>query len=432
MSASIKQIAQVKAALLLWVMSSSYVAAAIWTVDVQGSDSNAGTAAAPFQTWQRAVDVANPGDVIEIRSGRYDVVANRREGVYVTRSGTPARPIFLRGVGATPPLLNCEKLTYSGSLYCINMSANDWVLERVQVRGAKQPSAQAFATGVQLTSTQRVRLVQVQSFEHEGTGIRIVGDARENTVDRCDSFRNYDPLNGGGNADGIAVAFTEVSATGNRVIASRAFENSDDGFDLFQAEAAVRLQENYSFRNGYVPQTMLVAGNGDGYKLGSNTAAPAHEIVRNLAFANRSRGFDANGASGAMRVLHNTAWQLAGPPFSFQQSVSHMLRNNLAFGGSNQLAATVDSVTNSWNLQVSVDANDFESLNISLASAERDSAGGLPAPQLLALSADSDLVDRGSLLAGFSFSGLAPDLGARERSEPIFASGFEFPIASAR
>jgi hypothetical protein len=413
------------AARTLGMLICTSLQAETWTVDPAGNDGAAGTPAAPFQSWQRAADVANPGDVIEVRSGRYDINAFRREGVFITRSGTQAAPITLRGVGATPPVLNCEQLRYSGSLYCINISANDWILERVSVRGAKQPSAQAFATGIQLTNSRRVRLTRLQTYENEGTGIRIVGDARDNVVDRCDSYRNYDPLNSGGNADGIAIAFTDVTATGNIVLASRAFENSDDGFDLFEAQAAVRLQENYAFRNGYIPQTTTTAGNGDGYKLGSNSAAPMHQIIRNLAFANRLRGFDANGASGPLLLWHNSAWQTAGPPFSLQQPVAHQLRNNLAFGGVNQLSSTVDVLSNSWTLPVFVDANDFESLDIAAAAAPRDSSGALPAATLLALRADSDLIDQGQVLAGSMFSGAAPDLGARERADVGFADGFE-------
>ncbi len=372
------------------------VSAATWTVDPNGDDAAAGSALAPFKSWQRAANVANPGDVIEVRSGRYPINAFRREGVFITRSGAPGAPVTLRGIGAAPPVLDCAQLSYSGSLYCINNEASDWVLERIDVRGARQPSAGAFATGIQLSGTQRVRLSLVNSFEHEGTGIRIVGDSRDNVVDRCDAYRNYDPLNAGGNADGIAVAFTDSTATGNQILASRAFENSDDGFDLFLAEGAVRLEGNTSFRNGYQPGTPIAAGNGDGFKLGSNVSGPAHLILRNLAFANRTRGFDANGASGALVLNHNSAWQLNGPPFSLIQPVAHRLRNNLSFGSANAFDTAVDAQSNSWSLPVVVDADDFESLDVQTAAAP-----------LLALRTGSDLVDRGVILPGYSYSGAA-------------------------
>ena len=47
------------------------VAATARYVAVNGDDSNAGTLAAPLQTVQRAVDLAQPGDTIFIRGGTY-------------------------------------------------------------------------------------------------------------------------------------------------------------------------------------------------------------------------------------------------------------------------------------------------------------------------------------------------------------------------
>jgi Protein of unknown function (DUF1565) len=394
-------------------------------VDTAGDDAAAGTIAAPFRTWQRAADVANPGDLIEINSGTYAISGNRRDGVKIVRSGTLLAPIILRGVGTTPPVLDCAGLTYSGSIYCLQIEANDWQIERVAVRCAKQPAQLAYATGIQLSSTQRVVLRRVEAFEHEGTGIRIVGDARGNRLERCDSYRNFDPLNSGGNADGVDISFLDSTAVGNVVVESRAFQNSDDGFDLWMAEAAVRLEANYAFGNGYIPGTNSVAGNGDGFKLGMNTTGPRHQVIRNLAFANRSRGFDANGASGSVDVINNTAWQIGGPPFSFVQAVGHRLRNNVSFGASNSLDAAVDVLSNSWTLPVVVNSLDFQNLDIAAAASNRGPFGDLPAVSLLALTSTSDLIDQGVVIAGISYNGVAPDLGAREFAAVEFANGFE-------
>jgi hypothetical protein len=407
------------------LLAMSWANAATWRVDPAGDDAAAGTSAAPFRTWQRAVDVANPGDLIDINSGNYAVSGNRRDGVRIVRSGTPVAPIVLRGIGNSPPVLDCSGLTYSGSIYCLQIEANDWQIEGVAVRGAKQPAPLAYATGIQLSSAQRVVLRRVESFEHEGTGIRIVGDARGNRLERCDSYRNYDPLNGGGNADGFDISFLDTTAAGNVVMESRAFANSDDGFDLWMAEAAVRLEANYAFSNGYIPGTDSVAGNGDGFKLGMNTTGPRHQVIRNLAFANRSRGFDANGASGAVDVINNTAWQIGGPPFSFVQAVGHRLRNNVSFGASNSLHAAVDVMSNSWTLPVVVNSLDFQSVDVAAAALTRGTLGELPATTLLALNGNSDLIDQGVLIVGISYNGIAPDLGAREFAATEFANGFE-------
>lgn len=59
---------------------------AVWYVDPAGSDSNPGTPAAPLQTLQRAADVVNPGDTVNVRGGTY-------RGFNLTRSGSAAARI---------------------------------------------------------------------------------------------------------------------------------------------------------------------------------------------------------------------------------------------------------------------------------------------------------------------------------------------------
>jgi pectate disaccharide-lyase len=62
---------------------------------------------------------------------------------------------------------------------------------------------------------------------------------------------------------------------------------------------------------------------------------------------------------------------------------------------------------------------------VQAAAAPRGSNGELPAATLLALRTGSDLVDRGVILPGYSYSGAAPDLGARELIDHVFGNGFE-------
>jgi parallel beta-helix repeat protein len=64
-----------------------------WYVSQSGSNTNAGTAAAPFRTIQEAANVAGPGDTVLIHSGTY------RETVTPARSGTAAAPITYKPYG---------------------------------------------------------------------------------------------------------------------------------------------------------------------------------------------------------------------------------------------------------------------------------------------------------------------------------------------
>jgi hypothetical protein len=67
--------------------------AAYW-VDPAGSDTNAGTSAAPFKTLQKALDVAQAGATINLKPGTY------REAVITKRPGTAAAPITIKGTTA--------------------------------------------------------------------------------------------------------------------------------------------------------------------------------------------------------------------------------------------------------------------------------------------------------------------------------------------
>ncbi len=56
--------------------------------------------------------------------------------------------------------------------------------------------------------------------------------------------------------------------------------------------------------------------------------------------------------------------------------------------------AAVDDEFNSWNLPITVNAADFESLVDTIARGPRGSDGSLPASGFLHLATDSDLIDR--------------------------------------
>jgi len=73
--------------------------AATYQVSPVGDDTTTGSAAAPWQTIQHAVDRAQPGDTVQLQTGIY------RERVLLTRSGEPERPItFAAAPGSRPEI----------------------------------------------------------------------------------------------------------------------------------------------------------------------------------------------------------------------------------------------------------------------------------------------------------------------------------------
>src|SRR6266481_6224229 len=106
------------------------------------------------------------------------------------------------------------------------------------------------------------------------TGIHITGGngasifPSNNLVLNCDSIRNYDaPV--GGNADGFTAKWS--LGPGNVFRGCRAWENSDDGWDLWMETSTVLINTCWAFRNGSnVFASGSFNGNGNGFKLGGN------------------------------------------------------------------------------------------------------------------------------------------------------------------
>ena len=86
------------AAIVVSLFVASTGSAATYYVATTGSDSNAGTLAAPFKTLTRAASAVKPGDVVEVRGGVYNAIAN----LYNSKGTSAARIIFRNYAGETP------------------------------------------------------------------------------------------------------------------------------------------------------------------------------------------------------------------------------------------------------------------------------------------------------------------------------------------
>jgi hypothetical protein len=123
--------------------SAAFLAAADYHVSPSGSDSAAGTLAAPFRTIQRAANVAVPGDTVFIHAGTY------RETITPAASGTAAAPIVYRN-------FNDDLVVVSGA-----DPVSGWSLDSGAIHSAPLPadffvsttnqSLQVFADGEMLT-----------------------------------------------------------------------------------------------------------------------------------------------------------------------------------------------------------------------------------------------------------------------------------------
>jgi hypothetical protein len=270
--------------------------------------------------------------------------------------------------------------------------------------------------------------------------------ASYNLVLNCDSYLNYDPQNHGGNADGFGAkgptSCTTCLGPGNVFRGCRSWYNSDDGFDLWWAHNAVRIENCWAWRNGnnIWGDPGPWAGNGVGIKLGQGPGA--HKIIHCMSYYNRLSGFDLNRSNGDTEVngvyvynctgvnnqdngnLNNFKFLNHTPP----TGAVHTLRNNLSYLGSTNIGSQIDDENNSWN-GFTVTGADFASLDPNFTAITnpntytnansvgidqpRGPDGELPKLKFLRLANTSSLIDAG-IDVNVPFYGDAPDLGAFE------------------
>jgi hypothetical protein len=162
---------------------------------------------------------------------------------------------------------------------CIHVSGSHNTLERVSTYGCSD-------TGVQITAN--------------GSEAADASRAAYNTVLNCDSHDNYDEANAGENADGFAAKL--YIGPGNVFRGCRAWNNADDGWDLFASDDVVVIDQCWAISNGKIgPAQNNTNGDGNGFKLGgaaragdANMGGAAHEVTGCTSIENRACGFVRN------------------------------------------------------------------------------------------------------------------------------------------
>ncbi len=106
-----------------------------------GSDAAAGTEGAPYATWQKAIDEASPGDVIEIAGGTYTIPSgvtwkSAGFGVVATEtSGTSVAPIVMRSKAGERAVLDFSQVPSAAYAYGFMFDASHWRFERLDFTG---------------------------------------------------------------------------------------------------------------------------------------------------------------------------------------------------------------------------------------------------------------------------------------------------------
>jgi MYXO-CTERM domain-containing protein len=415
-----------------------------------GSDSAAGTMAAPWATIAHAQATATAGDTIYLRGGLYKYTAGTAScksatdtinAIALNKSGASGSPIRYWAYPGETPVFDFYDIKDSCRVTGFRVTGSWLHLKGLEVRGVPQNNmANHESWGVWNSGSNNV-FESLDLHHNMGPGL-FIQNGSNNLVLNCDSHHNYDPMtsNGAGqSADGFG-CHVSASNPGNVFRGCRAWWNSDDGWDFINAFSVCTVENSWTWYNGYLPDTMTAApaGNGNGFKgggYGTDTstfpASPPQHVVRGcLAVGNRASGFYANHHPGPITFYNNTSYNnhpdfnLLGMDRNGADIHVGVLRNNLAFGGtlvSND--SGTDEANNSWTLSsVSVSAADFQSTAVTGLDGPRQADGSLPVLPNFRLAPGSDLIDKG-VVVGLPYAGAAPDLGAFEDGAVSSGSG---------
>lgn len=288
------------------------------------------------ETLREAVEQARAGDVIRLGP----VVYRESKTLVLGARGTAEKPIRIEALGERAVIDFAEE-PEERSAYGVHITGAYWELVNIEVRHAG-------SYGIYVPGEHN-RIERCAAAQNRSTGMQVDEGGAHNLFVECESFRNFDRKTKGENADGFAAK--HKIGPGNVFRGCRAYQNADDGWDLWMASEPVVLEDCVSFRNGYnIWKIADYQGDGNGFKFGGNYVPMAHVARRCIAVECPLSGFDQNHNVGAIAVEDCVAIR-CGIGFSFPETPREgkvVLRRNASFGCQNILELTVVSENNLW------------------------------------------------------------------------------------
>jgi hypothetical protein len=309
-----------------------------------------------------AFNGAKSGDVISIAAGTYSLSG---KGYKLSASNVK----IFGPAGKT--ILDYQATTGTDSKYGIDISGSTNTICGLTF-------AHASDNGIHITGDSNT-IDRCEFYGCFDSGLQISGPEAETTphpaknlILNCDSHDNYDTKASGGNADGFAAKIN--IGPGNKFFGCVAHDNSDDGWDTFPKTTSgtnpVTIENCIAYHNGY--HNGAAAGNGNGFKVGSDvTGGAAHVVKNSVAFNNPSKGFDQNHNLGVASIQNCTALNNARN-VAFQENGGANITNTVANGlweqaggtdSGNVKTAATSAFTNLTPSSISRDADGTLHLN---------------------------------------------------------------------
>jgi len=262
----------------------------LW-VSPTGTSSASGNVNDPMDIFT-AVKYVQPGQTIVLKEGTYNIDT----AVTVARGidGTAENPITMMvdPAASSRPVFDFGKVG-SGMTF----SGNYWYIQGFDVTNTVDK-----LKGIQISGS-NCTLDHVNAYHNGNSGIQLcrllATDAWQdwpanNLILNCTSYGNADASYA--DADGFAAKLT--IAGGNVFRGCIAYNNADDGWDLFAkvdtgSIGQVVIENCVSYNNGYL-EDGTNAGNGNGFKLGGSGLSGLHKLINCVSYNNKAKGIDSN------------------------------------------------------------------------------------------------------------------------------------------
>ena len=425
--------------LILFLMIFSLAASGQRTyyIATNGNDANAGTITAPFRSLQKGWSVISAGDTLYVRGGTYTISSQQ---VLNGKSGTASAKINLFAYPGEKPVISRVNGAFSKPYWhrgMVFLSGNYIHVKGIRFTNMYTDDNQVDA-GLMCWDVNNCIFENLEC-DNNVEGMIIENNSNGNLVLNCDFHDNYSNYNGsnGGNSDGIGITYMTGRGTTTTVRGCRAWNNGDDGFDTFENQGMVIMENNWAWHNGYNKGTTTSAGDGVGFKLGSVFLAGnalqgtvLRKLTNNISTDNRNAGYHSNEGMLRCQLYNNVSYKNGNTGYHFQYGVlAHEFRNNVSLANGNwdvEISAASTSSNNSFGgksdggsgWQQTASAADFVSLDFSQLARPRKADGSLPDITAFNLASGSDLINTG-INVGLPFNGTAPDRGAIEYGSQV-------------
>ena len=247
-------------------------------------------------TLQQAIDTVQPGKTIYLRAGSYNysstiVIAEGNNG-----TSSNMKKIYAYGDGV--PTVDFSAMSENSSNRGIVLAANYWDVKGITIKGAGD-------NGMLLAGNNNI--IENCTFrENHDSGLQLsrynssynsISQWPSNNLIRdCLSTENVD--SGREDADGFAAKLT--CGEGNKFLNCTSIYNCDDGWDLYTKAdtgpiGVVTMENCEASYNGKFTDGSLTDGDGNGFKLGDDTASVPHVLKNCVANYNAKNGYTGNG-----------------------------------------------------------------------------------------------------------------------------------------